>query len=62
MSTIVTPAPSSERCMVNLVADYDPLGPMFAILAPVLSWPKLLEDGQVSARWKGPPAVSEEAA
>ncbi len=48
--------------MVNLVADYDPLGPMFAILAPVLSWPKLLEDGQVSARWKGPPAVSEEAA
>lgn len=62
MSTIVTPAPSSERRMVNLVADCGPLGPPFAILAPVLSWTKPLEDGQVPVRWKGPPAVSEDAA
>ncbi len=48
--------------MVDLVADCEPLGPLFAILAPMLSWPKLLEDGQVSARWKGRPAVSEDAA
>ncbi len=48
--------------MVDLVVDCDPLGPLFAILAPVLSWPKPLEDGQVPARWKGPPAVSEDAA
>ncbi|MGJ4886355.1 hypothetical protein [Bradyrhizobium sp. HKCCYLRH1065] len=59
MSTIVTPAPSSERRMVDLVVD---CGPPFAILAPVPSWSKPLEDGQVPARWKGPPAVSEDAA
>lgn len=59
MSTIVASAPSSERCTVDLVADCDSLGPTLAILAPVLPWPKLLEDGQVPARWIGPQAVSE---
>ncbi|XUM23453.1 hypothetical protein ACRAVF_09035 [Bradyrhizobium oligotrophicum S58] len=62
MSTIVTSAPSFERRMVDLVADYDPLGPRFVILAPLLSWPTLLEDGQVLARWIWPPAMSEGAA
>ncbi len=45
--------------MVDLVVDCDP---PFAILAPVPSWSKLLEDGQAPARWKGPTAVSEDAA
>ena len=47
------------RRIVDLSAGYDQLGlmligPLFAILAPVLSLPKLIEDRPVPARWIWP--------